>query len=100
MYPPTSDHNICWIVTGYYKISAKRKFLTQHWNNHTAMVKYTIATLQAMVSTNPTGAIEKIHECPTFATLCHLQHQLINGLHKLGSGKSPLNCHAGYILSK
>ena len=64
------------------------------------MAKYTIATLQAMVGAKPTGPIDKIHKRPTFITLCHLQHQFIDGLHKVGNYKSPLDIHAVYILSK
>ena len=64
------------------------------------MVKYTIATLQAMVGAKPTGPIEKIHEHPTFSKLWNLQRQIFNRLCKLGNTKIPLDGHAGYILSK
>ena len=64
------------------------------------MAKYTIATLQAMVGAKPTGLIDKIHECPTFSTLWHLQHQLVSRLHKVGNFKFPLDGHSGYISSK
>ena len=64
------------------------------------MVKYNLATLQAMVGTNPTGPIDKIHERLTFSTLWHIQRNLFNGLHKVENVKFPLGGHAGYILSK
>ena len=64
------------------------------------MVKYTIATLQAMVGAKPTGPIDKIHERPTYSTLCHLQNQLSSNLRKVGNIKYLLDGHAGYILLK
>ena len=64
------------------------------------MVKYTIATLQAMVGAKPTGPIDKIHKRPTFSTLWHLQCQIVDVLRKVGNVKFPLDGHAGYILSK
>ena len=64
------------------------------------MVKYTIATLQAMVGVKTTGPIDKIHEGLTFSTLWHLKFQLIDNLHKVGNIKFPLDGHSGYILSK
>ena len=64
------------------------------------MVKFTIATLQAMVGAKPTGPIDKIHERPTFSTLWHLQRQLVSRLRKVGNVKFPLDGHSGYILLK
>ena len=64
------------------------------------MVKYTIATLQAMVGADPTGPIDKIHERPTFSTLWHLQCQIVDGLLKVGNVQFPLDGQSGYILSK
>ena len=64
------------------------------------MVKYTIATLQAMVGAKPTGPIEKIHERPTFSTLRHLQCQIVSRLRKVEKVKFHLDGHSGYILSK
>ena len=63
-------------------------------------MKYTIATLQAMVGAKTTGPIDKIHERPTFRTLWHLQHHLVSILRKVGNVKLPLDSHSGYILSK
>ena len=100
MHPPPPDRNIHWIDTSDSKIGAERMFLTQHCNNQAAMVKYTIAMLQAMVGAKPTNPIGNIHERPTLITLCHLQCQLINGLRKVGNIKFPLDGHIGYILSK
>ena len=84
----------------YSNMSAKGKFLTQHWNNHDTMVKYTIAMLQPMVSAELTRPLDKIHEPLIFSTLWHLQRQLVDNLHKLGNVKSPLDNHVGYIVSK
>ena len=64
------------------------------------MVKYAIATLQAMVSTKLTSPIKNIHERPTFNNLWHLQRQLVEGLCKLVSVKLTLDGHVIYILSK
>ena len=64
------------------------------------MVKYTIATLQAMVGAKPTVSIGKIYERPTFITLWHLQRQLVDGLRKVVKLNFPMNGHAGYILLK
>ena len=64
------------------------------------MVKYAIATLQAMVGAKLTSPIDKIHEQPTFSTLWHLQLQLVDGLRKVGNGQFLIDGHAGYILSK
>ena len=64
------------------------------------MVKYTIATLQAMVGAKPTGPIDKIHERPTFSTIWYLQCQVFNRICKAGNFNSPLDVHSGYILSK
>ena len=64
------------------------------------MVKYIIATLQAMVGAKPTGPTDKIHERPTFSTVCHLQIQLVDGLRKLVNFKFPLDSHSGCILLK
>ena len=100
VHPPPPDRNIHWIDTSDYKIGAERIFPTQHWNNHAAMVKYTIATLQAMVGAKPTNPIGNIHERPAFITLWHLQCQIVNVLRKLGNVNFPLDSHTGYILSK
>ena len=62
------------------------------------MVKYTISTLQAIVSAKPTGPIENIHERPKFSTLWHLQLQIVDRIRKVGKFKFPLDVHAGYIL--
>ena len=64
------------------------------------MVKYTIATLQAMVGADPTGPIDKIHERPTFSSLWYLQRHIVYRIRKVGNIKLPLDGHAGYILSK
>ena len=64
------------------------------------MVKYNLATLQAMVGAKPTGPIDKIHERLISSTLWHIQRHIFNGLHKVGNVKFPLDGHAGYILSK
>ena len=64
------------------------------------MTKPTIAALQAMVGAKPTSPIDKIHECPTFITLCHLQRQLVERLRKVGNFKFSLDSHAGYIWLK
>ena len=85
---------------GDFKIGSYRMLPTQHWNNHATVVKYTIATLQAMVIAKLTGPIDKIHERPTFSTLCHLQIQIVNDLRKVGNVKFPLDGHAGYTLPK
>ena len=64
------------------------------------MVKYTIATLQAMVGAKLTVPIDKIREHPTFSTLWYPQRQIVNILHKVGNVKYPLQYHVCYILSK
>ena len=53
-----------------------------------------------MDGVKPTSPINKIHERPEFSTLRHLQLQLVNGLHKVGKSKLPLEGHVGYILLK
>ena len=100
MHPPPPDCDIHWINTGDSKISAKRTFLTPHWSNHSAMVKYNIEMLQAMAGVKPTVPIERIHEQSTFSTLWHLQCQLVEGLCRVGNFRSPLDGHTGYIVSK
>ena len=64
------------------------------------MVKYTIATLQAIFGVKPTFPIDKIHERPKFRILWNLQCQLVDVLHKLGNANSSLDGHTGYILLK
>ena len=64
------------------------------------MVKYTIATLQAMIGAKPTGPINNIHEHPSLSTIWNLQRQISNGLSKVVNVKSPLDGHTGYIWSK
>ena len=64
------------------------------------MVKYTIATLQAMIGAKLAGPINKIHERPTFSNLWHLRRHLVDGLQKLGKFKFYLGGHDGYILLK
>ena len=64
------------------------------------MTKYTIATLQAMVSVKPTGPIDKIQKRLTFSTLWHLQCRLLNILRKVRNVKFPIGGHSGYILSQ
>ena len=61
------------------------------------MVKYTIATLQAMVGAKPTGLINKIHERPKFSNLWQLQHHLFSRIRKVGNIKFPLDGHSVYI---
>ena len=61
------------------------------------MVKYTIATLQAMVGVKPTISIDKIHECPEFSTLWNIKSQLVDIIRKVLTIKCPLDGHAGYI---
>ena len=80
--------------------SAPRGRSQHNLNHHIAMVKYIIATLQAMVGAKPTGPTDKIHERPTFSTVCHLQIQLVDGLRKLVNFKFPLDSHSGCILLK
>ena len=60
------------------------------------MVKYTIATLQAMVGAKQNSLINNIHECPTLSTLWHLQSEIVGGLCKVGNAKFPLDVHTGY----
>ena len=91
--PPTSDQNIHWIKTFDSNIGTDRTLLTPNWNNNAAMVKYTIATLQAMVGAKPTGPINKIHKQPNFSTLWHSQRQIFNGIRKVGNVKSSLDVH-------
>ena len=100
VHRPPYDCNIHLINTGTSKIGDGRTFPTPHWINHFAMLKYTIATLQAMVGAKLTGPIDKIHERPTFSTLCHLQNQISGGLRRVGNSKYPLDGHVGYILLK
>ena len=61
------------------------------------MVKYAIATVHSMVGAKPTDPINKIHKCPIFSTLWHLQRQIIDGLFKVGNAKFSLDSHTGYI---
>ena len=75
-------------------------FPTPNWNNHASKVEYTISTLQAIVSAKPDGLSDKTHEHPNFSTLWHLQRKLVDGLHKIGNVKLPMDSHTGYILSK
>ena len=96
---PPYDHDNCrikWDIT----ILALRGRSRHPRNHHAAMVKYTMATLQAMVDTKPTRPTEKIHKHPTFINLWKLQLQLVYGLRKLGNVKFLLESHAGYIWSK
>ena len=53
-----------------------------------------------MVGAKPTGPIDKIHEYPIFNIIWHLQHELVDGIRKLGNAKFPLDGHIGYILLK
>ena len=53
-----------------------------------------------MVGGKLTVPINKIHKRPTFSTLWHFQHQLVDGLRKVGNVKPPLDGQSGYILSK
>ena len=73
MHPPPYDYDICLIDTVDSNIGSERTFPTTHCINHSTMVQYTIATLQARVGAKPTGPFNNIHERPTFSTLCHLQ---------------------------
>ena len=100
VHPLPSDSDIHWIDIGDSNIGAERTFSTPHWNNHVAMVKYTIAMLQAMVGTNTTGPRGNINKRPIFSTLWHIKRYIFDGLHKVGNIQFPLDCHADYILSK
>ena len=94
VYQPPSDHYIFWIDTEDFKIGAWRTFPTQHWNNYATMVKFTTATLQAMVGANPTGPINKIHDRLTFSTLWNLQRQIVDRLCRVGNVKFSLDGNA------
>ena len=72
-----------------------RGYYRYNWNNHAAMVKYTIATLQAMVGAKPTGTIHKIHERLKFCTLWNLQGNIFYVLLKSVNIKFLIDVHSG-----
>ena len=95
---PCNHHRSATIIAGSNSRFQFWRPIGRSWhpsNHHAAMVKFTTATIQAMVRTKPTGPIDKIHERPTFSTLWHLQLQLVGGLHKVVNFKFPLEGHSG-----